>query len=119
MKRVIMAAALALPMAACAGGSAPQQRQASIPAGKLLSCGVRQAPGGENGRILYNMSCKPVVGGDIASIENVDGETFNVSYGSGAPAFGGGQVYVLRYGAEPGEIHYGKPLDGNIGTVGR
>jgi hypothetical protein len=120
MNRFTIVAMLALPLAACAAGAAPPAtRQVSTANGTLMSCAVTQSTGGEGGGIVYNMNCKPVVGGDIAQIENVDGDTFRVRYGSGTPAFGGGQVYILRYSGEPGEIRYGAPLDGNTGTVGR
>jgi hypothetical protein len=120
MIKILLAAVLVSPLAACAAGDPPRPAQrVSGATGKLMSCEVTQSTGGEGGDIVYNMSCKPVVGGDIARIQNVGGDNFTVRYGSGTPAFGGGQVYILRYGSEPGEIYYGAPLDGNTGTIGR
>ncbi|MBO1077162.1 hypothetical protein [Roseomonas marmotae] len=106
----------AAPMALALGFFAPASAQTT---GVLMSCEVAGNTGGEGGGITYNMNCKPAIGGDVATVENLGSDSYRVTYGKGQPAHAGGPVYILRYGSEPGAVHYGAPLDGNIGTVGR
>ncbi len=91
------------------------------PAQDLLSCDVQETRGsGENTEIIYSMNCRPVAGGGVTDVRpGLNGE-IEVTYGAGRPAFGGGPVYILRFSNRPGDdVHYGPPLDGNIGTVGK
>ena len=98
---------------------------AALPASaqSLMSCQVQETRGsGENTEIIYTMNCMPVVGGDVTRVETLGNNELRVIYGAGRPVFGGGPVYILRFNSElgsPGEVHYGPPLDGNVGTAGR
>jgi hypothetical protein len=86
-----------------------------------LSCDVQEIrSSGENTEIIYSMNCRPVAGGGVTGVCNgVNGE-IEVIHGAGRSAFGGGPAYILRFSNRPVEdVHYGPPLDGNIGAVGR
>jgi hypothetical protein len=112
MIRIAFAASIAVSVAGLAPAASAQN---------LLSCDVQEVRGsGENTEVIYSMNCRPVIGGDVASVRSGQNGEIEVTYGSGMPALGGGPVYVLRFNNPHGEaMHYGPPLDGNVGTVGR
>lgn len=65
------------------------------------------------------MTCRSVTGGDVAAMRAALNGEINVTYGGRRSALGGGPVYILRFGSGRGNAHYGAPLDGNVGMVGR
>lgn len=99
---------------------------ASLPAfgQTLMSCEVTGIRGsGENVEIVYNeRNCRPVTSAEVLRADGT-GDNATAVYGSSQrSALGGGPVYIMRFGnssGERGSTHYGAPLDGNVGTVGR
>ncbi|WP_203072069.1 hypothetical protein [Falsiroseomonas ponticola] len=121
MKTVALgAAALLLSAAPLLAQTAPARPNAP---GTLMSCQVQEVRGsGENTEVVYSMNCMPVVGGDVARVEQQQNGEYRVTYGAGRPAYGGGPVYILRFNSELGQVgegHHGAPLDGNPGTARR
>jgi hypothetical protein len=87
----------------------------------LMTCEVIGTSGsGENAQILYNENnCRPVTSAEVLGSTGT-GSGSSTVYGSRQqPTLGGGPVYILRFGEDRGRAHYGPPLDGNPGTVGR
>ncbi len=122
MKTVILGAVLLLGTATAPllAQTAPARNS---PPGTLMSCQVQEVRGsGENTEVVYNMNCMPVVGGDVARVEQQQNGEYRVTYGAGRPAYGGGPVYILRFISELGQVgegYHGAPLDGNPGTARR
>jgi hypothetical protein len=87
----------------------------------LLTCDVQEVRGsGEGAEVIYSMNCRPVVNGDVTDVRTGANGEIEVTYGAGRPVLAGGPIYILRFSNNPSNTtHYGAPLDGNIGSVGR
>jgi hypothetical protein len=89
----------------------------------LMSCEIQQVrSSGENTEIVYSHNCRPVTNAEVLRTETGPNGEIRIIYGRERPALGGGPIYIMRHGdtgRERGTAHYGAPLDGNVGTVGR
>ncbi len=110
----IVASVITIGLLVAVGGPASSQN--------LLTCDIEEVRGsGQDTEAVYNMNCRPVAGGNVTDVRTGQNGEIQVTYGAGRPPIlAGGPIYILRWFTDPGDRnHYGPPLDGNVGTVGR
>ncbi len=96
---------------------------AASPAGAqtLMTCEVVGTSGSsENSKIFYSENnCRPVTSAEVIGTMSTGNSTTSIYGNRQQPALGGRPVYILCFGEDRGRAHYGPPVDGSSGTVGR